>query len=215
MSELQGTKRKDDSVSRWVCFGVGDQVYGLPILAVQEVLRDTEIEPVPGATRHVLGVLNLRGNVVTVIDLRVRLGLPPTSPDGDSRVVIVEHQGESFGLLVDRVADVRKIIDAAIKHAPDIGAAHTAVRVHGVYIRDSAVEAAAKLSARYISGRQLPDKAVDVLDTVRHLFSAMRGNDEAALMSFDTQLDLVSRFSSRARRESLASNSISKPMERR
>lgn len=136
MSEMQPGKRKDDSVSRWVCFGVGDQVYGLPILAVQEVLRDTDIEPVPGASQQVLGVLNLRGNVVTVLDLRVRLGLPPTPATADSRIVIVEHAGESFGLSVDRVADVRKVIDGAIKHAPDIGAATTAVRVHGVYIRD-------------------------------------------------------------------------------
>jgi purine-binding chemotaxis protein CheW len=136
VSEIESGKRKDDSVSRWVCFGVGDQIYGLPILAVQEVLRDTDIEPVPGASQQVLGVLNLRGNVVTVLDLRVRLGLPPAPADGDSRIVIVEHSGESFGLLVDRVADVRKIVDAAIKHAPDIGAAHSAVRVHGVYTRD-------------------------------------------------------------------------------
>lgn len=136
MSDQALGKRKDDHISRWVCFGVGEQVYGLPILAVQEVLRDADIEPVPGATPHVLGVLNLRGNVVTVIDLRVRLGLPATPADGDSRIVVVEHRDESFGLLVDRIADVRKIIDAAIKHAPDIGAAHTAVRVHGVYTRD-------------------------------------------------------------------------------
>ncbi|MEQ1439308.1 chemotaxis protein CheW [Fontimonas sp. SYSU GA230001] len=135
MSDPTG-QRKDDSVSRWVCFEVGDQVYGLPILAVQEVLRDVEIEPVPGATQHVLGVLNLRGNVVTVLDLRVRLGLPSAPADADTRIVIVEHDGESFGLRVDRVADVRKIIDGAIKHAPDIGAARGAVRVHGVYTRD-------------------------------------------------------------------------------
>lgn len=136
MSVESNTKRRDDSLSRWVCFGVGDQVFGLPILAVQEVLRNADIEPVPGATAQVLGVINLRGNVVTVLDLRVRLGLPTVAPGEDSRIVIVEHHGESFGLLVDRIADVRKVIDAAIKPVPDVGASRSAVRVRGIYDRD-------------------------------------------------------------------------------
>lgn len=128
--------RRGDSVSRWVCFGAGEQLYGLPILSVQEVLRDVQIEPVPGVAEAVLGVLNLRGNVITVIDLRQRLGVPASTPGADARIVVVEHRGESFGLLVDRVADVRKIIDAAIKPAPEVGADGGAVRVHGIYTRD-------------------------------------------------------------------------------
>lgn len=129
-------RRKDDHVSRWVCFGVGDQVYGLPILAVQEVLREAQIEPVPGAAPQVLGVINLRGNVITVLDLRLRLGLPAPPAGSDSRIVVLDHRGESFGLLVDRVADVRKVIDAAVKPAPNVGAGISSARVHGIYTRD-------------------------------------------------------------------------------
>ncbi|HEX4895684.1 MAG TPA: chemotaxis protein CheW [Solimonas sp.] len=130
--------RRDDSVSRWVCFGLGEQLYGLPIAGVQEVLRPGDIESVPGTAPVVLGVINLRGNVVTVLDLRLRLGLPSRPLDADSRIVVIEHGGETFGLLVDRVADVRKIPDAAVKPAPQVGAG-ASLHSEGVYSRDGEI----------------------------------------------------------------------------
>ncbi len=136
MSEALPIHRRDDSVSRWVCFALDRQVYGLPILAVQEVISQFDIEPVPGTGSQVLGVINLRGNVVTVLDLRRRLGTTDAPIAEASRVIVIEHDTERFGLLVDRVADVRKIADAAVKPAPDVGSAATAARVHGIYTRD-------------------------------------------------------------------------------
>lgn len=133
---VQTLRRADDSLSRWVCFGLGQQLYGLPILRVQEVLRDVAIEPVPGAAAQVLGVGNLRGSVVTVIDLRLRLGLPMAEFGADARVVVVDYQHESFGLMVDRVADVRKIVDTAVMPAPEVGAVGTLAPVSGIYLRD-------------------------------------------------------------------------------
>ncbi|MDD3764651.1 MAG: chemotaxis protein CheW [Nevskiales bacterium] len=130
------TRRKDDTISRWVCFETAGQHYGLPILSVQEVLRDAEIEPVPGTSEQVLGVINLRGNVVTVLDLRRRLSLEPVPRGPESRIVIVDHDGESYGLMVDRVADVRKVIDLAVKAAPSVGPAPGQSGVSGVYVRD-------------------------------------------------------------------------------
>lgn len=138
MSALVLRHRRDDSVSRWVCFGLGAQLYGLPIGRVQEVLRPTDIERVPGTAPVVLGVINLRGNVVTVLDLRRRLGLEPRDIDADSRIVVIEHQGETFGLLVDRVADVRKIPDAAIKPPPPVGAG-PGLHSEGVFSRDGEI----------------------------------------------------------------------------
>jgi purine-binding chemotaxis protein CheW len=130
------TRRRDDSLSRWVCFVLEGQLYGLPIHDVQEVLCQFDIEPVPGAAADVLGVINLRGTVVTVLDLRRRLGVTVTAPDPETRIVVIEHDGERFGLLVDRVADVRKVVDGAVKTAPDVGAGADQARVHGVYTRD-------------------------------------------------------------------------------
>jgi purine-binding chemotaxis protein CheW len=129
-------RRREDHLSRWVCFSLDRQLYGLPIHDVQEVLCQFDIEPVPGAASEVLGVINLRGTVVTVVDLRRRLGVPAPAADADTRIVVIEHDGERFGLLVDRVADVRKVVDGAVKPAPDVGAGAGQVRVHGVYTRD-------------------------------------------------------------------------------
>lgn len=111
-------RKTDGEFARWVCFGLGGQEYGLPILQVQEVLRLLPIEPVPGAPVIVPGVINLRGQVVAVIDLRLHLKLPATAASADTRIVVVAHDGETFGLLVDRIGEVSKIALAAIKPVP-------------------------------------------------------------------------------------------------
>jgi purine-binding chemotaxis protein CheW len=130
--------RAGDALQRWVCFRVGGQDYGLPIERVQEVLRDAAIEPVPGTTALVLGVINLRGQIVTVLDLRERLALP-VGADVDpaaTRIIVLDIAGERFGFRVDAVADVLKLADAAIKPAPGVGASSSEVRVAGLYNRE-------------------------------------------------------------------------------
>lgn len=131
------TRRREEvsEVSRWVCFELEGQMYGLPILKVQEVLEGASIEPVPGTADQVLGVINLRGNVVTVLDLRRCLGLTPEPQALPHRIVIVDHDDEAIGLKVDRIADVRKVALAAIKPTPETGAGTHKGRVHGVVSR--------------------------------------------------------------------------------
>ena len=70
-------KESNDQVLQWVTFKLQEETYGINVMQVQEVLRYTDIAPVPGAPMYVLGIINLRGNVVTVIDTRARFGLPP------------------------------------------------------------------------------------------------------------------------------------------
>ena len=87
-------------------FYVGDLLMGIDIQQVQEINRQVEMTGVPHAPEHVRGVVNLRGEVVTVLDLQIILGLGSTSVTGRSRNVIVDLNGEKTGLLVDRIADV-------------------------------------------------------------------------------------------------------------
>ena len=131
-------RRVEDRLSRWVCFVVAGQEYGLPIERVQEVLRDAVIEPVPGTQPVVLGVVNLRGCVVTVIDLRTRLGLTagPAASPANRRIIVLDLGGELFGLAVDAVAEVLKLADAAIKPAPPVGSAEGSARPAGMVSRD-------------------------------------------------------------------------------
>ena len=77
----------EDPILQWVTFRLDNETYGINVMQVQEVLRHTEIAPVPGAPSYVLGIINLRGNVVTVIDTRQRFGLTPAPITDNTRIV--------------------------------------------------------------------------------------------------------------------------------
>jgi purine-binding chemotaxis protein CheW len=87
-------------------FYVGDAFCGMDILNVQEINKMMEMTTVPQSPEYVNGILNLRGQIVTVIDLGGKLGLTPTQISDTSRNIIVNSQGEYIGLLVDRIGDV-------------------------------------------------------------------------------------------------------------
>jgi len=97
-----------DSVVEYVTATVGDQLFGLPILRVQDVFQPDRLTRVPLAPLEVAGLLNLRGRIVTAIDMRVRLGLDAASPSGPRMVIVVERKGESCGLLIDVIGEVLK-----------------------------------------------------------------------------------------------------------
>lgn len=125
-----------DAVIQLVTFRLKDETYGINVMQVQEVLRVTEIAPVPGAPQYVLGIINLRGNVVTVIDTRTRFGLPTTERDDASRIVIIESEEQVVGILVDSVAEVVELRHSEIDSAPNIGNEESARYIQGVASRD-------------------------------------------------------------------------------
>ncbi|NWJ66276.1 chemotaxis protein CheW, partial [Vibrio parahaemolyticus] len=80
----------NDEVLQWVTFQLEEETYGINVMQVREVLRYTEIAPVPGAPDYVLGIINLRGNVVTVIDTRSRFGLMEGEVTDNTRIIVIE-----------------------------------------------------------------------------------------------------------------------------
>jgi purine-binding chemotaxis protein CheW len=96
------------SDSEYVTVMIADQVFGLPIDRVHDVFIASAVTSVPLAPREVIGLLNLRGRVVTAMCLRRRLGLPDAE-NGREMAVGLEHHGESYGLLVDQVGEVMKL----------------------------------------------------------------------------------------------------------
>lgn len=122
----------DDQVLQWGTFRLGDELYGVNVMQIREVLRYTEITPVPGAPFFVLGIINLRGNVVTVIDTRSRFGLPRGGVDNNSRIVVVEVDNQVVGMLVDSVAEVTYIKKSDIEIAPNVGNEETSKFIQGV-----------------------------------------------------------------------------------
>lgn len=106
------------SEQRIATFYLGDQLMGVDIQGVHEINRQTEATPVPHTPSTVRGVINLRGEVVTVLDLRKVLGLPPSGVREHERAIIVDCEGEKTGLLVDRVADVVTVRGDQIEYPP-------------------------------------------------------------------------------------------------
>lgn len=127
----------NDPVIQLVTFHLEEESYGINVMQVQEVLRVSEIAPVPGAPPYVLGIINLRGNVVTVIDTRSRFGLPPGDIDDSSRIVIIESEGQVVGILVDSVAEVVELHASEIDSAPNVGNEESSKYIQGVATRDS------------------------------------------------------------------------------
>ena len=110
------TVTENDTVE-FVTFRIADQLFGVPVLKVQDILRPQDIAFVPLAPPEVRGSINLRGRIVTVIDVRVRLGLPENENQDNHMGVTVEQQNELYTLLVDEIGEV---LDLDKKHSESI-----------------------------------------------------------------------------------------------
>jgi len=102
----------------YVTVMIASQLFGLPISRVQDVFMPERITRVPLAPSEIAGVLNLRGRIVTVVDMRRRLGLPPRAEDKPPMAVGIEFKGESYGLLIDTVGEVMKLGETTLEPNP-------------------------------------------------------------------------------------------------
>lgn len=106
------------NVTEYVTVLIGGQLFGLPISRVQDVFMPDRLTRVPLAASEIAGVLNLRGRIVTAVDMRKRLGLAPREDNRPSMAVGIEVKGESYGLLIDSVGEVLKVADATREPNP-------------------------------------------------------------------------------------------------
>jgi len=131
------TLSKDTDVSelmtQWATFRLDKELFGVNVMLVQEVLRYSEITPVPGAPYFVLGIINLRGNVVTIIDTRSLFAMASVEVTDDTRIVIIELEQQVVGFLVDCVDEVVYVNKPEIEKAPNVGNDAKAQFISGVY----------------------------------------------------------------------------------
>lgn len=133
----ENAELEKDPITQWVTFFLESEKYGIQVMQVQEVLRITDIAPVPGASDYVMGIINLRGNVVTVIDSRKRFSLPEKESDDSTRIVIIETESEQVvGILVDSVAEVAELRTSEIESAPNLGNDDSSRFIQGVCNKD-------------------------------------------------------------------------------
>ena len=115
-----------------VCFRIGKETFGVDISSVREIVRGPEITKVPGTPECVLGVVNLRGRILSVVDLGHRLGLTPSVVSGGSRILVTHLDGLTVGFLVDTATEVMKLPAEAIEPPPTFTDAVTVEYIEGV-----------------------------------------------------------------------------------
>jgi purine-binding chemotaxis protein CheW len=123
----------DQNVTEYVTAMIGEQLFGLPISRVQDVFMPDRLTRVPLAPPEIAGVLNLRGRIVTAIDMRARLGLPKRDDGRPSMAVGIESKGESYGLLIDVIGEVLKLNESSAEPNPvnlDMRLARVSAGVH-------------------------------------------------------------------------------------
>ena len=130
---VQVSAASEDEVIQWVTFCIGEETYGIAVMQVREVIRVSDITPVPGADEHILGIINLRGNVVTVLDMHRLLALPPADLTDQSRIIISESNDQVIGLLVDSVAEVVYLKASEVEVRPNVGNEDGAKFIRGVH----------------------------------------------------------------------------------
>jgi purine-binding chemotaxis protein CheW len=114
------TERHNNRELQIVGFQVGHETYGVPITALHEIVRVPEITAVPDAPEYMEGVINLRGKIVSVIDLRKRFGVKETETSRRNRILVVEFNGRLSGLIVDSASEVLKIAATEIEPPPAV-----------------------------------------------------------------------------------------------
>ncbi len=114
-----------DGSSQFLTFAVNNQDFGIEILRVQEIKNFTRVTPIPNMPACVKGVMNLRGTVVPIVDLRSKFNMPSAEYDQFTVIIVVNVSGRVMGLVVDAVSDVLDISPDAIEGPPNLGEADT------------------------------------------------------------------------------------------
>jgi purine-binding chemotaxis protein CheW len=122
---------------RYLCFNLGEEEFALPLLSVKEVLALPETTPVPQMPPHFKGILNLRGKILSIMDLRVKLNIKPNKNSEENAVVILDLGDYSLGIIVDRVNSVQTFDKDGLSDKPLMENTKHTDYITGVYRRES------------------------------------------------------------------------------
>lgn len=123
---------RDSSLLQLVTFRIGEEEFGVDILAVQEIIRLMQITPVPRAPVDIAGVINLRGKVIPVVNMRSRFSLPAQDTTPQTRIVVMEFGEKIVGFLVDAVSEVLRIPVTTVEDPPPVVAGIGSEYIRGV-----------------------------------------------------------------------------------
>ncbi|RAX54391.1 chemotaxis protein CheW [Helicobacter sp. 16-1353] len=115
----QNIESEHEDVLQVVGFLVGSEEFAVPILSVQEIVKPIEYTRVPGTPDYVLGVFNLRGNIFPIINLRMKFGLPALKQNKDARYIVIKHNDEVAGFIIDKLTEAVRIKESDIDPTPE------------------------------------------------------------------------------------------------
>ena len=121
LMKLDGISRSDELI-QLVSFSLGSEEYGVEVLRVREIIRMPVVTRVPNPPLHVEGVINLRGKVIPIISLRTKFGIMVSEYDKQTRIIVMEVDGELKGFIVDSVSEVIRISSSEIQPSPTVAA---------------------------------------------------------------------------------------------
>ncbi|MGC3981439.1 MAG: chemotaxis protein CheW [Steroidobacteraceae bacterium] len=125
MSTALNESKTSDNPQQMLTFVLASESYAVDIQRVQEIRGWTAVTPIPEAPSHILGVLNLRGAIVPIIDLRARIGITPVEPSATTVIIVLNVETQTgarlFGIVVDRVSDVANLSDTTLQAVPAMG----------------------------------------------------------------------------------------------
>ncbi len=129
---LQKSARAADEILQLVSFNIGTEEFGIDILKVQEINRMVDITRVPRAPEFVEGIINLRGKVIPIIDVRKRFNMQLAEHDKNTRIVVVDIDGQIMGMVVDSVSEVLRIPASTIEPPPEVVSSIDSEYIRGV-----------------------------------------------------------------------------------
>ena len=129
MNATNSTKETDD---RYLCFALGVEEFGIPLLNVKEVIAMPEITPLPQSPNYFLGIMNLRGQVISIIDLRTKLGIKPQEKS-ETAVIICDLKPNNIGIVVDSIDRVIHPAKDQISEKPQLDDQKKNTYIQGVY----------------------------------------------------------------------------------
>jgi purine-binding chemotaxis protein CheW len=133
MRHSTGNVRQEQEIGgKFLTFFLEDEEYGIEILKVQEIIGMMSVTPVPRTPSFVRGVINLRGNVIPIIDLRLKFGMPAIAQTEETCIIVARAQGVEMGIVVDKVSEVLDIATEEIDPVPSFGATVDTAYILGI-----------------------------------------------------------------------------------
>ena len=137
MKNFNDHLREDSGqLDRFLEFSLGDEDYAIPLLMVKEVISIPETTPIPKAPKHFIGLMNLRGQVISIVDLRNKLTIKPREISADSAVIIVDFEGINIGVIVDSINRVLTFSTLDIQEMPELNSQVRSDYIQGVYKKE-------------------------------------------------------------------------------